>query len=542
MGLLPLENLTLFRNNMLTFTELLLIAWTLPLVTCAGGDVPLPVTGHVGETVTLPPCLNLTDPIDRVTWMFHNDEKRIFLAEFRDQKFIRENENYFPNRLEGSNSGTALLIRELRMEDCGIFTAQFLVNEEMRDINYFLAVFAGGGGGGDVHLPVTGRVGETVTLPGPKNLTDTIIGVSWMFFNNGKKILLGVSRNQKFIRVNENYFPNRLEGSNSGTTLLIRELRMEDSGIFTAQILVNGEMRDINYNVTVSGGGGGDVPLPVTGRVGETVTLTPRLTLTHPIDRVTWMFHVNGKRIILAEFRDQKFIRENGNYFPNRLEGSNSGTVLLIRELRMEDCGIFTAQILVNGEMRDINYNVTVLESIPTPVIKKTLDGNSPDLCRLHCSVPSNSPTLSYSWTYRDTGTDRLYANGSTITVSLKDKALGAEFTCWVQNSTYRNNASVLLYPCGTDRGYQRLIIPITLLCVILGIIAVCVCIKRLIMDKKTPKDDLTYSVIAFPNRNSNQVTCNQHVNSDCIMESNKINDNTEYAVLVMDNGLNEKV
>eukprot|EP00079_Xenopus_tropicalis_P038212 XP_017951983.1 PREDICTED: CD48 antigen-like [Xenopus tropicalis] len=182
-----------------------------------------------------------------------------------------------------------------------------------------------------------------------------------------------------------------------------------------------------------AGTGGGDVPLPVSGRVGETVTLTPRLNLTDPIDRVTWIFHVNGKRIFLAEFRDQKFIRENETYFPNRLEGSNSGTALLIRELRMEDSGIFTAQIPVNGEMIDINYNLTVWEPlpIPTPVIEKTLDGNSPDLCHLHCSVPSNSPTLSYSWTYRDTGTDRLYANGSTITVSLKDKALGAEFTCW---------------------------------------------------------------------------------------------------------------
>uniref|UniRef100_A0A803KG33 Ig-like domain-containing protein n=1 Tax=Xenopus tropicalis TaxID=8364 RepID=A0A803KG33_XENTR len=195
--------------------------------------------------------------------------------------------------------------------------------------------------------------------------------------------------------------------------------------------------------------------------------------------------------MLLAEFRDQKFIRENENYFPNRLEGSNSGTALLIRELRMEDSGIFTALFLVNGEMTDIFYNVTVWEPlpIPTPVIEKTLDGNSSDLCHLHCSVPSNSPTLSYSWTYRDTGTDRLYANGSTITVSLKDKALGAEFTCWVQNTTHRNSTSVPLYPCGeaqteaTRRGYWRLIIPMSLLCVILVGIAV-YCRRRLVMQR----------------------------------------------------------
>ncbi|XP_031747675.1 uncharacterized protein LOC116406850 [Xenopus tropicalis] len=148
----------------------------------------------------------------------------------------------------------------------------------------------------------------------------------------------------------------------------------------------------------------------------------------------------------------------------------------------MEDSGIFTALIIFNGELRDISYNVTVWEPlpIPTPVIEKTLDGNSSDLCHLHCSVPSNSPTLSYSWTYRDTGTDRLYANGSTITVSLKDKALGAEFTCWVQNPAHRNSTSVPLYPCGeakngaTGRGY---LLPAIIAISLIGVILVCIII-----------------------------------------------------------------
>ncbi|KAE8588256.1 hypothetical protein XENTR_v10022429 [Xenopus tropicalis] len=268
------------------------------------------------------------------------------------------------------------------------------------------------------------------------------------------------------------------------------------------------------------GGGGGDVSLPVTGRVGETVTLLCPLNLTDHIYRVTWIFHDNGKIIILAEFRDQKFIRVNGNYFPNRLEGSNTGTALLIRELRMEDSGNFIAQYHVNGEEENISFILIVEKPIPVPVIEKTLDGNSSDLCHLHCSVPSNSPTLSYSWTYRDTGTDRLYANGSTITVSLKDKALGAEFTCWVQNPAHRNSTSVPLYPCGEAqteaprRDYlQPLIIAMSLLCVILVCIiiiavykAACKAVysrrRQAMKNKKTPKDDITYSVI---NRNINQ-------------------------------------
>ncbi|XP_041429907.1 CD48 antigen-like [Xenopus laevis] len=195
---------------------------------------------------------------------------------------------------------------------------------------------------------------------------------------------------------------------------------------------------------------GGDIPLQVTGRVGETVTLTPHLNLTHPIDRVIWICRVNGKKILLAEFREQKFIRVNENYFLNRLEGSNSGTSLQIRELRMEDSGVFTARFLVNEEETEISFNLTVLEPlpIPTPVIEKILDVNSTDLCHLHCSVPSNSTSVSYSWIYRDKDTDILYANGSTISVSLKDKILGTQFICLVQNPAHTNNVSVPLYLC----------------------------------------------------------------------------------------------
>ncbi|XP_031747247.1 SLAM family member 6 isoform X2 [Xenopus tropicalis] len=390
----------------------------------------------------------------------------------------------------------------------------------------------GGGGGGDedLPLPVTGRVGETVTLPCTLNLTDPIDRVTWMFHVNGKKILLAEFRDQKFIRENKNYFPNRLEGSNTGTALLIRKLRMEDSGIFTARFLVNGEEAEITYNVTV-GLGGGDVPLPVTGRVGETVSLTPRLNLTDPIIGVTWMVDRNGKKILLAEFRDQNFI--------NHLEE----TTLQIRELRMEDSGIFTAQILFKRKIIDIYYNVTVLEPlpIPTPVIEKTLDGNSTDLCHLHCSVPSNSPTLSYSWTYRDTGTDRLYANGSTITVSLKDKALGAEFTCWVQNPAHRNSTSVPLYPCGeaqtkaqtkdkdfvfyivisgTGRDYLlSLLPPMGWFCVILAFIITAVCIavykavykavysrRRRAMQDRRMLEYITNAGNSFPATSTDQV------------------------------------
>ncbi|XP_018086908.1 CD48 antigen [Xenopus laevis] len=294
---------------------------------------------------------------------------------------------------------------------------------------------------------------------------------------------------------------------------------------------------------------GGDIPLQVTGRVGETVTLTPRLNLTHPIDTVTWMYHINGKRTILAEFREQKFIRVNKNYFINRLEGSNSGTSLQIRELRMEDSGVFTAQINVNEEIRDISYNLTVYESLPlpTPVINKTLDENSTDLCHLHCSVPSNSTSVSYSWIYRDKDTDILYANGSTISVSLKDKTLGTQFICLVQNPAHTNNVSVLLYPCdetqtkANQRYYFALLI-ITILGILIFVVGTLYCFRRRIKKCiKTPKENVTYSDFKeFPKRIMNQG--NAPMNGHCNMACNRKSEEAEYAHLSVNIEINVKV
>ncbi|XP_041429911.1 uncharacterized protein LOC121397341 [Xenopus laevis] len=299
--------------------------------------------------------------------------------------------------------------------------------------------------GGDIQ--VIGRAGETVTLQCPLNLPTRI---SWMYDDNGDKVLLAEYRHKKFIRGNNNYFMNRLEGSNSGSGLRIKEVKMEDSGVFTAHITVNGSVIDISYILTVLGRG--DIIVQVTGRLGETVTLPTSLNLATSIERITWIFHDKGKKIHLAEFRHHKFIRGNKNYFNNRLEKTNHGTALQIRELRMEDSGIFTAHIHINGKKNDISYILAVFEPIPTPVIDVTSDDISIHVRHLHCSVPSNSTKLSYSWIYRDNGTDVLYANGSTTSVSLKNMTSGAEFICLVQNPAYMSNVSVLLKSHGGRR------------------------------------------------------------------------------------------
>ncbi|XP_041429584.1 CD48 antigen-like [Xenopus laevis] len=101
--------------------------------------------------------------------------------------------------------------------------------------------------GGDSPLQVTAYVGETATLT--PDLPYEYYKVSWTTFVKGKTILVAEWSQKEY---NENpYFQNRLDGYE--LTLEIRDVRLQDSGIYTELIifLEDGEVRDFSYNLTV---------------------------------------------------------------------------------------------------------------------------------------------------------------------------------------------------------------------------------------------------------------------------------------------------
>ncbi|KAE8588230.1 hypothetical protein XENTR_v10022421 [Xenopus tropicalis] len=103
------------------------------------GNGPVPVIDHVEGSVVLPYSLSV--PVREAYWDFPCNGHRVKVAEFRDQKFSITREE-FRSRMDCSDNGTSLMIRNLRMNDSGIYTALIYDTEQRRhEISYNLTVF-----------------------------------------------------------------------------------------------------------------------------------------------------------------------------------------------------------------------------------------------------------------------------------------------------------------------------------------------------------------------------------------------------------------
>ncbi|XP_053561327.1 CD48 antigen isoform X3 [Bombina bombina] len=262
-----------------------------------------------------------------------------------------------------------------------------------------------------------------------------------------------------------------------------------------------------------------DVLFQVNCLIGGNVTLSTNVQ--RPIYDVTWDFKGNEKifniaRITLSEFKIVNPL------FANQMEVFNNGTTVIIRELKMNDSGIFIASITLKDFQKIIiNFNVTVYEPVPMPVIEKKLDGDSADWCNftLNCSIPTNQTISLISWKYRQKAQEfQPYRNESSIQVSLKPDSLVPEYLCVVYNPAHQKTASLqplefCFTPENTRSRWMIIIILISLfiLLLFLGFALV----KRSRRKKTTPtkntqQDEVQYiEVETTPRFSNNQSTPN---------------------------------
>ncbi|NP_001088903.1 uncharacterized protein LOC496253 [Xenopus laevis] len=187
-------------------------------------------------------------------------------------------------------------------------------------------------------------------------------------------------------------------------------------------------------------------PIQVSGLITQSVSLAPTEHLAHPVEEVSWYYTINGTRYRLADFRNQQLIIRHSQ-FSQRLEVDNSGTRLWIRELRSEDTGSYTAFIVLQGtgQTVDLSFTLTVYEPVPNPDTKVEMEQKTTDWCNftLHCSAPTKSSALSYSWMYRHKERYQPYTNGTTIHVSLQPESWDEEYLCFIHNPADHKNVSI---------------------------------------------------------------------------------------------------
>ncbi|XP_041429910.1 T-lymphocyte surface antigen Ly-9-like [Xenopus laevis] len=200
-------------------------------------------------------------------------------------------------------------------------------------------------------------------------------------------------------------------------------------------------------------------PIQVSGLITQSVSLAPTEHLAHPVEDVTWYYASNRIKFRIADFRNQQLSIQHSQ-FSQRLEVDNSGTRLWIRELRSEDTGSYTAAIVRQGtgQTVDLTFTLTVYEPVPYPEIKMEKVWITPDWCNftLHCSAPTKSSALSYSWMYRHKERYQPYTNGTTIHVSLQPESWDGEYLCFIHNPADQKNVSISLQTICNDNSIRK--------------------------------------------------------------------------------------
>ncbi|XP_073465690.1 SLAM family member 9-like isoform X1 [Aquarana catesbeiana] len=188
----------------------------------------------------------------------------------------------------------------------------------------------------------------------------------------------------------------------------------------------------------------GDVPIGVNGLLNQSILLLLSVNTSHPVEQVFWNYQTH----IMAFFTNNQFTVINYQ-FEGRLDLLDNGRALRIRQLTLNDGGLYTATLTFTEKTQHkASFNLTVYEPVPTPSIRCEKKIKASDFCNvtLRCSVPTNTSSLSYTWKYRhgDSNDYQLYNNsGDTIQISLQPESWSTEVLCKVHNPADQKNISL---------------------------------------------------------------------------------------------------
>ncbi|XP_073466428.1 CD48 antigen-like [Aquarana catesbeiana] len=109
-------------------------------MTCANQDHFVRVIGLLHQSVELPSSPSLPSPVQEINWNFRSKEKSHKVAQI-DNHQTKFYINQFNGRVKLLHNETTLHIKDLRMEDSGNYTVQFILIGEERYANFMLMVY-----------------------------------------------------------------------------------------------------------------------------------------------------------------------------------------------------------------------------------------------------------------------------------------------------------------------------------------------------------------------------------------------------------------
>uniref|UniRef100_A0A8B9TL49 Ig-like domain-containing protein n=1 Tax=Anas platyrhynchos TaxID=8839 RepID=A0A8B9TL49_ANAPL len=236
----------------------------------------------------------------------------------------------------------------------------------------------------------------------------------------------------------------------------------------------------------IAAGSAGAQPQPVSGILGGSVLLSPVLSHSFEVKTAEWYF-MGGtrKKIQVAEFGPKGFERPNPHdRFQQRLEMPNA-TALRIGGLEPGDSGVYEVLIKYNSttEVEDQDFNLSVYDPVPTPLIQTQLLSHSPQGCNvtLRCLLPPT--TLAWTSWHLDNISGTLQGHsgdGQTLFLAIPPDALNDTYTCVARSPAEEQSSSVSLSAlCQIEGGRQRWAICLGVLAAIAGPLSILCCLRR---------------------------------------------------------------
>ncbi|KAM6217237.1 SLAM family member 5 [Rhynchocyon petersi] len=178
----------------------------------------------------------------------------------------------------------------------------------------------------------------------------------------------------------------------------------------------------------------------VNGILGESVTFPVNIQESQQVINIAWISKTSVAIILPGESgRAPKVTVTHNNYF-NRLNVSGQNYNLVISNLKMEDAGLYKADINIKGNDFTIakNYSLQVYRRLGKPKITESLISSMNNSCNitLTCSMEEEEKDVIYRWS-------PLEEEGDAIRIFLSPEEQELTYTCTAQNPVSNNSNSV---------------------------------------------------------------------------------------------------
>ncbi|XP_073722365.1 obscurin-like isoform X1 [Misgurnus anguillicaudatus] len=285
-----------------------------------------------------------------ITWKYTGGGEVIKVIEWdNDFKTLESLDPKFKTRVALDKTTGELTIRDLQLEHTGLYTIE--INNKEQEKKFTLTVM-----GVDIKAVVGGEVRFKPDIP-EGSLKDS--SVTWIYKTATDMIkVIEWDNDFQTLECMNPKFKTRVDLDKITGELTIRDLKLEDTGLYT--IKINNKEQEKKFTLTV-------MDVDIKAVVGGEVHFKPDIPAATSLKdtTITWKYTGGGDVMNVIEWdNDFQSLDILNPKFKNRVALDRTTGELTIRHLKLEHTGLYT--IKINNKEQEKKFTLTVMETTST--------------------------------------------------------------------------------------------------------------------------------------------------------------------------------